>query len=101
VVEWSSQALAGLIKWHGATWLVGSAVQALSAAYLTRVVARAMADYLAQASGVAEADLALLKAQAPLLVARAAETEKLDWSAFLQQGQQWLRHQAALAPAIP
>jgi hypothetical protein len=35
------------------------------------------------------------------LVARAAETEKLDWSAFLQQGQQWLRHQAALAPAIP
>ena len=101
VVEWSSQALAGLIKWHGATWLVGSAVQALSAAYLTRVVARAMADYLALASGVAEADLALLKAQAPLLVARAAETEKLDWSAFLQQGQQWLRQQAALAPAAP
>ena len=101
VVEWSSQALAGLIKWHGATWLVGSAVQALSAAYLTRVVARAMADYLALASGVAEADLALLKAQAPLLVARAAETEKLDWSAFLQQGQQWLRQQAALAPATP
>ena len=101
VVEWSSQALAGIIKWHGATWLVGSAVQALSAAYLTRVVARAMADYLALASGVAEADLALLKAQAPLLVARAAETEKLDWSAFLQQGQQWLRQQAALAPAAP
>jgi hypothetical protein len=50
---------------------------------------------------VAEADLALLKAQAPLLVARAAETEKLDWSAFLQQGQQWLRQQAALAPAAP
>ena len=101
VVEWSSQALAGIIKWHGATWLLGSAVQALSAAYLTRVVARAMADYLALASGVAEADLALLKAQAPLLVARAAETEKLDWSAFLQQGQQWLRQQAALAPAAP
>lgn len=101
VVEWSSQALVGIIKWHGATWLVGSAVQALSAAYLTRVVARAMADYLALASGVAEADLALLKAQAPLLVARAAETEKLDWSAFLQQGQQWLRQQAALAPAAP
>ena len=101
VVEWSSQALAGIIKWHGATWLVGSAVQALSAAYLTRVVARAMADYLALASGVAEADLALLKVQAPLLVARAAETEKLDWSAFLQQGQQWLRQQAALVPATP
>ena len=101
VVEWTSQALAGLGKWHGATWLLGSAVQALSAAYLTRVVARAMADYLALASGVAEADLALLKAQAPLLVARAAETEKLDWSAFVQQGQQWLRQQAALGPATP
>ena len=101
VVEWSSQALAGIIKWHGATWLVASAVQALSAAYLTRVVARAMADYLALASGVAEVDLALLKAQAPLLVARAAETEKLDWSSFLQQGQQWLRQQAALAPSTP
>ncbi len=99
VVEWTSQALAGIIKLHGATWLLGSAVQALSAAYLTRVVARAMADYLALASGVAEADLALLKAQAPLLVARAAETEKLDWSGFLQQGQQWLRQQAALGPA--
>jgi hypothetical protein len=60
-----------------------------------------MADDLALASGVPEADLALLKAQAPLLVARAAETEKLDWSAFLQQGQQWLRQQAALAPAAP
>ncbi len=100
VVEWTSQALAGIIKWHGATWLLGSAVQALSAAYLTRVVARAMADYLALSSGVAEADLALLKAQAPLLVARAAETEKLDWSAFLQQGQQWLRQQAALVAPI-
>ena len=52
VVEWSSQALAALVKWHGATWLVGSALQALSAAYLTRVVATAMADMLGLSVGV-------------------------------------------------
>ncbi|MFM7651749.1 MAG: DUF697 domain-containing protein, partial [Vulcanococcus sp.] len=66
VVEWSSQALASLVKLHAATWLVGGALQALSAAYLTRVVGRAMADYLALAAGVPEAELeALLQRQAP------------------------------------
>jgi hypothetical protein len=40
---------------------------------------------------VPEAELVgLLQQQAPLLVARAAEAEKLNWGAFLQQGQQWL-----------
>jgi uncharacterized protein (DUF697 family) len=94
VVEWSSQSLAALVKLHGATWLVGGALQALSAAYLTRVVGRAMADYLALAAGVPEAELqALLQQQAPLLVAQAAEAEKLNWGAFLQQGRQWLQQQ--------
>ncbi len=107
VVEWSSQALASLVRLHGATWLVGSALQALSAAYLTRVVGRAMADYLALASGVPEAELqALLQRQAPLLVARAAEEEKVNWSSFLQQGQEWLRQQgsggsAGMVPSLP
>ena len=90
VVEWSSQLLAGLVKWHGGAWLVGGAMQALSAAYLTRVVARATADMLALSAGVSEPDLAEIKRQAPLLVARAAEAEKLDWPAFLEQGRQWL-----------
>jgi uncharacterized protein len=90
VVEWSSQLLAGMVKWHGATWLVGGAMQALSAAYLTRVVGRATADMLALSAGVSEPDLAEIKRQAPLLVARAAEAEKLDWPAFLEQGRQWL-----------
>ena len=31
-LEWGSQALAGLLKLHGATWLVGGALQALAAA---------------------------------------------------------------------
>jgi uncharacterized protein (DUF697 family) len=92
VVEWSAQSLAALVKLHGATWLVGGALQALSAAYLTRVVGRAMADYMALAAGVPEAELErLLQQQAPVLVARAAEEEKLDWAGFLQQAQQWVQ----------
>jgi hypothetical protein len=99
VVEWSSQALASVVRLHAATWLVGGALQALSAAYLTRVVSRAMADYLALAAGVPEAELeALLQRQAPLLVARAAEEEKLDWNAFLQQGLHWLQDRQRATP---
>jgi len=98
VVEWSTQALAGVVKWHGPTWLLGSAVQALSAAYLTRVVGRAMADTLARSVGVAEPDLERIRREAPLLVAQAAEAEKLDWSAFLSQGRQWLSEQARSTP---
>ena len=100
VVEWSSQALASVVKLHAATWLVGGALQAFSAAYLTRVVGRAMADYLALAAGVPEAELeALLQRQAPLLVARAAEEERIDWSGFLQQGRQWLVERQRQLPA--
>ncbi len=95
VVEWSSQALATAVKLHGATWLVGGSLQALSAAYLTRVVGRAMADTLALAAGVAEPDLARIRREAPLLVARAAEEERLDWGEFLRQGRRWWEQQAA------
>jgi hypothetical protein len=97
VVEWSSQALAGAIKLHGATWLVGGALQALSAAYLTRVVGRAMADMLALSAGVSEPDLVRIRQEAPLLVARAAAEEKLDWAAFLGQGRRWIDQQRAPA----
>jgi len=90
VAEWSSQTLLSLMKLEACTWLVGSALQALSAAYLTRVVARAMADVLANSNGLAEADLADLRRQAPLLVARAADAEQLDWSGFLSQARAWL-----------
>ena len=93
VAEWSSQTLLSLMKLHGATWLVGSALQALSAAYLTRVVAHAMADVMALSVGVEAPDLSRIKREAPLLVARAAEAEKLDWSAFLAQARDWLQHQ--------
>lgn len=97
VIEWSSQALAAAVKLHGATWLVGGALQALSAAYLTRVVGRAMADTLALAAGVTEPDLATIRREAPLLIARAAEQERLDWGDFLRQGRRWWEQQAAAA----
>ena len=92
VVEWSSQMLLGLAKLDSGSWLVAGGMQALSAAYLTRVVGRSMADWLALNAGVAEPDLAMLKQQAPLLVAKAAEEERLDWSGFLQQSRHWLLH---------
>jgi hypothetical protein len=98
VVEWSTQALAAAVKLHGATWLVGGALQALSAAYLTRVVGHAMADLMALSAGVAAPDLEAIKRQAPLLVARAAEAEPLDWGRFLSQGRRWLREAATPAP---
>lgn len=93
VVEWSSQALLGAMRLEGASWIVGGALQALSAAYLTRVVGLAMADLMALSVGVAEPDLAAVRRQAPLLVARAAETGRLDWAGFLRQGRRWLEEQ--------
>jgi len=95
VIEWSNQALATLLRLHGAGWLVGGAVQALSAAYLTRVVGHAMADMLALSAGLSEPNLAAIKAQAPALVQQAAEAEKLDWSAFVEQARNWIRQQSA------
>jgi hypothetical protein len=91
LVEWSSQALATALRLHHAGWLVGGTLQALSAAYLTRVVGHAMADVLALSAGVSEPDLAAIKRQAPVLVARAAEAARLDWPAFLEQGRSWLQ----------
>lgn len=90
LVEWSGQALTAALRLHHAGWLIGGTLQALSAAYLTRVVGHAMADVLALSVGVPEADLAAIRREAPMLVARAAEAEKLDWSTFLQQGIDWL-----------
>ena len=94
VVEWSGQALLGLAKLDGSAWLAAGAMQALSAAYLTRVVGASMADWLALNAGVAQPDLELLKQQAPLFVAKAAERERLDWQGFLQQAGRWAQEQS-------
>ena len=92
VVEWTGQALLGLAKLDGGSWLAAGAMQALSAAYLTRVVGASMADWMALNAGVAEPDLEELKRQAPLLVARAAEQERLDLHGFARQARQWLQN---------
>ena len=90
VVEWTGQTLLGLAKLDGGTWLVAGSMQALSAAYLTRVVGRSMADWLALSAGVAEPDLVELRQRAPLLVAQAAAEERLNWNDFLQDSRRWL-----------
>ena len=92
VVEWTGQTLLGLAKLDGGSRLIAGSMQALSAAYLTRVVGRSMADWLAINAGVDELDLAALKQQAPLLVARAAEEERVNWNGFVQQSREWLLH---------
>jgi uncharacterized protein (DUF697 family) len=92
VVEWTGQTLLGLAKLDGGSWLIAGSMQALSAAYLTRVVGRSMADWLAITAGVDELDLVALKQQAPLLVARAAEEERMNWNGFVQQSRDWLLH---------
>ena len=75
----------------GGLSLAAGAVQALSAAYLTRVVGASMADWMALNAGVSEPDLEELKRQAPLLVARAAEEERLDLHGFAEQAREWIR----------
>ncbi len=90
VVEWSGQALLGVAKLHGGTWLAAGSMQALSAAYLTRVVGRSMADWMAMNNGVTEPDLDLLKHQAPKLVSQAMESEKVDWGSFVNNSMKWI-----------
>ena len=98
-LEWGSQALAGVLKLNGSTWMVGGVMQALAAAYFTRVVARAMADYLALAAGVPSAELPALKQKLPLLVATAVEQERLDWPAFAEQARDWITQQNSTSSA--
>ncbi len=43
---------------------------------------------------MSEPDLERIRREAPLLVAQAAESERLNWAGFLQQGRQWLAQQA-------
>ncbi|KGG12296.1 MULTISPECIES: YcjF family protein [Prochlorococcus] len=93
VVEWSGQALLGFAKLHGGTWIAAGTMQSLSAAYLTRVVGRSMADWMALNNGVSKLDLDSLKLQAPELVSKAAESEKVDWSSFMTQANNWLKDQ--------
>ena len=94
VVEWSGQSLLSLAKLDGSSWVAAGTIQALSAAYLTRVVGRSMADWMALNNGVTQPDLELIKQQAPQLVSKAAELERVDWVAFLKQSKEWIQSQS-------
>jgi len=86
--------LLSLAKLDGSSWVAAGTIQALSAAYLTRVVGRSMADWMALNNGVTQPDLELIKQQAPQLVSKAAELERVDWVAFLKQSKEWIQSQS-------
>ena len=94
VVEWSGQSLLSMAKLDGSSWIAAGTIQALSAAYLTRVVGRSMSDWMALSNGVAEPDLELIKQQAPQLVLKAAELERVDWVGFIKQSKDWIQSQS-------
>ncbi len=83
VIEWSGQTLIGLTKLHGPNWLVTGAFQAISAAYLTRVVSSSLADFMAITKGVSEPDLKFIKENSEKIVERAFEYEKINWKSLI------------------
>ena len=83
VIEWSGQTLLGLLKLHGPNWIVAGSFQAISAAYLTRVVSRSLADFMAINKGVTEPDLEYIKNNSEKIVNKAFESEKINWQSFL------------------
>ena len=83
VVEWSGQTLLGISKFHGPNWLVAGSFQAVSAAYLTRVVSRSLADFMAINKGVSETDLENIISNSEKIVENAFKSEKINWKSFL------------------
>jgi len=83
VVEWSGQTLLGISKFHGPNWLVAGSFQAVSAAYLTRVVSRSLADFMAINKGVSESDLENIISNNEKIVENAFISEKINWQSFL------------------
>jgi len=85
VIEWSGQALIGITKLHGPNWLLSGTFQAVSAAYLTRVVSTSLADFMAITKGVEEPDLDFIKKNSEKIVQRAFEKEKIDWKGLISE----------------
>jgi len=91
VVEWSGQTLLGISKFHGPNWLVAGSFQAVSAAYLTRVVSRSLADFMAINKGVSESDLENIISNNKKIVENAFKSEKINWQSFLGELQNSLK----------
>ena len=83
VIEWSGQTLIGLTKLHGPNWLLSGTYQAISAAYLTRVVSSSLADFMAITKGVSEPDLEFIKENSEKIVENAFENEKINWKSLI------------------
>ena len=91
VVEWSGQTLLNFSKYNLPNMLVLGSLQALSAAYLTRVVSRSLADFLAISKGVSEPDLEFIKSNSDRIVENAFESEKIHWKSLVSDFQNPLR----------
>ena len=85
VIEWSGQMLIGLTKLHGPNWIVTGAYQAISAAYLSRVVSSSLADFMAITKGVSEPDLEFIKENSDKIVEKAFENEKINWKSLIPE----------------
>ena len=83
VIEWSGQAVIGISKIHGPNWLIAGSLQAISAAYLTRVVSRSLADFMAINKGVLEPDLDFIKSNSDKIVENAFINEKINWKSLI------------------
>tara|TARA_Y100000589_G_scaffold53434_1_gene44459 strand:+ start:263 stop:1591 length:1329 start_codon:yes stop_codon:yes gene_type:complete len=83
VIEWSGQAVIGISKIHGPNWLIAGSLQAISAAYLTRVVSRSLADFMAISKGVLEPDLEFIKNNCAKIVENAFQSEKINWKSLI------------------
>jgi len=83
VIEWSGQAVIGISKIHGPNWLIAGSYQAISAAYLTRVVSRSLADFMAISKGVLEPDLDFIKNNSDKIVENAFQSEKINWKSLI------------------
>ena len=83
VIEWSGQAVIGISKIHGPHWLIAGSLQAISAAYLTRVVSRSLADFMAISKGVLEPDLDFIKINSSKIVENAFQNEKINWKSLI------------------
>jgi len=83
VIEWSGQAFIGISKIHGPHWLIAGSLQAISAAYLTRVVSRSLADFMAISKGVLEPDLDFIKSNSGKIVENAFLNEKINWKSLI------------------
>ena len=83
VIEWSGQTLIGITKFHGPHWLVSGTFQAISAAYLARVISTSLADFMAITKGVEQPDLDFIKKNSERIVEKAFEKEKVNWKSLI------------------